>query len=82
MRERSVHIARLLTLEVGKPLAESSTEVAAAADYFDWCADEARRVSGSSIAGRSPGSHLEVSHDSVGIVLALTAWHFPIVLAR
>lgn len=81
IRERSADIAHLLTLEVGKPIAESLTEVGVAADYFDWCADEARRVFGSSIAGRAPGSHLEVSHEPVGIVLALTAWNFPIVLA-
>jgi succinate-semialdehyde dehydrogenase/glutarate-semialdehyde dehydrogenase len=81
MRERSAEVARLLTLEVGKPLAESVTEVAVAAEYFDWCADEARRIFGSTIDGRVAGSRLEVSYEPVGVVLALTAWNFPIVLA-
>ncbi|MEO5772191.1 MAG: aldehyde dehydrogenase family protein, partial [Burkholderiaceae bacterium] len=81
MRERSPEIARLLTLEVGKPLAESTTEVAVAAEYFDWYADEARRIFDRAIDGRVAGSRLEVSHEPVGVVLALTAWNFPIVLA-
>jgi succinate-semialdehyde dehydrogenase/glutarate-semialdehyde dehydrogenase len=81
MRERGPQIARLLTLEVGKPLAESATEVAVAAEYFDWCADEARRIFGRVVDGRVTGSRLEISYEPVGIVLALTAWNFPIVLA-
>src|ERR1700679_2294144 len=43
IRERSETIALLLTLEVGKPLAEARAEVNVAAEYFDWCADESRR---------------------------------------
>ena len=81
MRERSPEIARLLTLEVGKPLAEAVTEVTVATEYFDWCADESRRIFGRVIDGRVAGSRLEVSYEPVGVVLALTAWNFPIVLA-
>jgi succinate-semialdehyde dehydrogenase / glutarate-semialdehyde dehydrogenase len=81
LRERSAEIARLRTLEVGKPLAESVTEVSVAAEYFDWCADETRRIFGRVVDGRVAGSHLEVSYEPVGVVLALTAWNFPIVLA-
>lgn len=81
MRERSPEISRLLTLEVGKPLPESTTEVTVAAEYFDWCADETRRIFGRTVDGRVAGSRLEVSYEPVGVVLALTAWNFPIVLA-
>ncbi len=81
LRERMTPIARLLTLEVGKPLTESVAEVSAAAEYFDWYADEARRVFGSVIGGRVVGARMEVSHEPVGVVLALTAWNFPIILA-
>jgi succinate-semialdehyde dehydrogenase/glutarate-semialdehyde dehydrogenase len=81
LRERAPELARLLTLEVGKPLAEAAAEVSAAAEYFDWYADEARRVFGSVIGGRAPGSRMEVSYEPVGVVLALTAWNFPIILA-
>jgi succinate-semialdehyde dehydrogenase/glutarate-semialdehyde dehydrogenase len=81
MRERVESIARLLTLEIGKPLAESRIEVEAGAEYFDWCAEEARRTSGSSRAGRAPDSRFQVSYEPVGVVLALTAWNYPVILA-
>jgi succinate-semialdehyde dehydrogenase / glutarate-semialdehyde dehydrogenase len=81
VRERTPQLARLLTLEVGKPLTEATAEVTAAAEYFDWYADEARRVFGSVMGGRVAGSRLEVTHEPVGVVLALTAWNFPIILA-
>jgi succinate-semialdehyde dehydrogenase/glutarate-semialdehyde dehydrogenase len=81
MREREEELALLLTLEVGKPLAEARAEVAVSAEHFDWCADEARRIYGLSFEGRSEGSRFEVRHEPVGVVLALTAWNFPINLA-
>jgi succinate-semialdehyde dehydrogenase / glutarate-semialdehyde dehydrogenase len=81
MRERIDEIAMALTLEIGKPLAEGRTEVTVAAEYFDWAAEETRRIAGYSRNGRLPGSRFEVSHAPVGIVLALTAWNFPVGLA-
>ncbi|MBL8830875.1 MAG: NAD-dependent succinate-semialdehyde dehydrogenase [Rhodospirillales bacterium] len=81
MRERADEIARLLTLEVGKPLAEAKTEVVSSADHFDWAADEARRVYGYAVGARAPESRLRVEYEPVGIALALTAWNFPINLA-
>ena len=81
MREREEELALLLTLEVGKTLAEARAEVAVSADHFDWCADEARRLYGYIADGRNASSRLEVTHEPVGIVLALTAWNFPINLA-
>jgi succinate-semialdehyde dehydrogenase/glutarate-semialdehyde dehydrogenase len=81
LRERVESIATLLTLEIGKPLAESRGEVISSAEYFDWCAREASRSSGSSRPGRLEGSTLEVTYEPVGIVLALTAWNYPVILA-
>lgn len=81
MRERQEAIAHLLSLEVGKPLAEARAEVAVSAEHFDWCADEARRIYDVSLDGRADGSRLEVRHEPIGVVLALTAWNFPINLA-
>ena len=46
MRDRAEHIATLMTLEEGKPLVESRDEVQRAADYFEWFAEEARRIDG------------------------------------
>lgn len=81
LRERAESIALLLTREVGKPLAESRAEIGAAAEYFDWYGDETRRIFGRTIDGRVPGARLEITHEPVGVVLALTAWNFPIILA-
>jgi succinate-semialdehyde dehydrogenase/glutarate-semialdehyde dehydrogenase len=55
MRERAEHIAMLMTLEEGKPLYESRDEVLRAADYFEWFAEEARRIDGRVVPSNRPG---------------------------
>lgn len=69
--------ARLMSLETGKPLAESSGEMNAVIDQFEWYADEARRIFGHTLDGREPGVRLNVRFDPVGPVAAFTAWNFP-----
>jgi len=81
MRTRSETIAQLLTLEVGKPIAEARAEVFVSAEYFEWYADEALRPLGVVGDGRAAGSRYSVTQEPVGVVLALTAWNFPISLA-
>ncbi|HEY4202847.1 MAG TPA: NAD-dependent succinate-semialdehyde dehydrogenase [Devosiaceae bacterium] len=81
MRERADAIGRLLTYEIGKPLAEGRGETMGSADYFEWCADEARRIYDVTLPGRSATSRFEIHHEPIGIVLALTAWNFPINLS-
>jgi succinate-semialdehyde dehydrogenase/glutarate-semialdehyde dehydrogenase len=81
LRERLEDIAYTMTREVGKPLAESRVEAMSAVEHFDWCADETRRLYDRAWGGRTPGSRLEVRHEPVGVVFALTAWNFPIGLA-
>ena len=73
-------IARTLTEEQGKPLAESRSEIRAAAEHFDWSADEARRVYGRLIDGHSRDNRISVIRQPVGPVAAFTAWNFPILL--
>ena len=80
IRERAEDIATTLTLEIGKPIGEARGEVMVSAEYFDWCADEARRIFGHSRDGRTPGSRFDISYEPVGIVLALTAWNYPVIL--
>ncbi|KRA99826.1 NAD-dependent succinate-semialdehyde dehydrogenase [Devosia sp. Root685] len=80
IHERRQSIATTITLETGKPLAESLAEVQNAADHFDWCADEARRVYGQTVEGRGPNSRFDIRREPVGVVLALTAWNFPLSL--
>jgi len=72
-------IARLITLEVGKPLDQAMGEVQATIDVFDWYADETRRIYGQIIEARAPGRHY-VTFEPVGIVAAFTAWNFPVLL--
>lgn len=77
MRERLEELATCITLEQGKPLAESRAELAMSADLFDWCAEEARRTYGRIIPGRMPGLALTAVAEPIGPVAAFTAWNFP-----
>jgi succinate-semialdehyde dehydrogenase / glutarate-semialdehyde dehydrogenase len=81
LRERIEALATTVTLEIGKTVAESRAEVTACAEYFDWAAEEVRRIASYSRVGRTPGSRFEVSYVPSGVVLALTAWNFPLILA-
>jgi succinate-semialdehyde dehydrogenase / glutarate-semialdehyde dehydrogenase len=78
--EREEEIAACMTEEQGKPLAEARGEVNAAAEQFDWYADEARRLYGRLIPGHSTNNRLSVLHQPVGPVAAFTAWNFPALL--
>lgn len=81
LRERSERIARLLTTEQGKPIAEARIEVAVAADIAEWFAEEARRTYGRIIPSRSEGVVQQVVKEPVGVVLAIAPWNFPIIQA-
>ncbi|HEY6434746.1 MAG TPA: NAD-dependent succinate-semialdehyde dehydrogenase [Acetobacteraceae bacterium] len=78
LRERADAIARLMTLEQGKPLAEAKGETLAGADVIDWFAEEARRAYGRVIPARAEGVYQLVLKEPVGPVAAFTPWNFPI----
>lgn len=78
MRERADGIARILTREQGKPLAEARGEVLAGADIIDWFAEEGRRAYGQIIPARTPGVTQLAIKLPVGPVAAFTPWNFPI----
>jgi succinate-semialdehyde dehydrogenase/glutarate-semialdehyde dehydrogenase len=80
IRERAADIARRLTLEQGKPLAEATAEVGGAADIFEWNAEEARRIYGRLVPARGAGQRLMVTHEPVGPVAAFAPWNFPVLL--
>jgi succinate-semialdehyde dehydrogenase / glutarate-semialdehyde dehydrogenase len=80
MLARAEEAARQITLEAGKPLAQSRREWQLSIDQFRWYAEEARRITGSVIESRAPGGRMEVHHESIGVVAAFTAWNFPAVL--
>lgn len=77
MRGRSDAIAKVLTMEQGKVIAEAKIEVATSADILDWYAEEGRRAYGRIIPGRMPGVRQMVIKEPVGIVAAFTPWNFP-----
>ncbi len=79
MRERAEAIARILTQEQGKPLAEAKIEAMAAADIIEWFADEGQRIYGRIVPARgSLAVRQLVLKDPVGPVAAFTPWNFPI----
>jgi succinate-semialdehyde dehydrogenase/glutarate-semialdehyde dehydrogenase len=78
VRERADTIARIMTTEQGKPLAEAKGETLSAADLIDWFAEEGRRAYGRVIPARAGGiSQIEVK-EPVGPVAAFTPWNFPL----
>jgi succinate-semialdehyde dehydrogenase/glutarate-semialdehyde dehydrogenase len=78
MRQRADDIARIMTIEQGKPLAESKGETLGAADTMDWFAEEGRRAYGRVIPARADGVVQLVVKEPVGPVAAFTPWNFPI----
>jgi len=78
LRERADEIARLMTLEQGKPLVEAKGETLAGADVIDWFAEEARRAYGRVVPARAEGIYQLVIKEPVGPVAAFTPWNFPI----
>ncbi len=78
LRERTDSIAQLMTLEQGKPLAESKVEIAMAADIIEWFAEEGRRVYGRVVPPRAMNVQQMVLKEPVGPVAAFTPWNFPI----
>jgi succinate-semialdehyde dehydrogenase / glutarate-semialdehyde dehydrogenase len=80
IRSRVDSIAPIISTETGKPLAESRGETLAAADQFEWYAEEAKRIYGQTIPGRNVGERLSVIYQPVGVCLSLSAWNFPALL--
>ena len=79
LRERSDHIAELLTRDQGKPIAQSKMELGASADTIDWLAEEGRRAYGQVIPSRFPGVTQMTMKLPVGPVAAFTPWNFPVM---
>ena len=81
MRKKNDILAKWLTLEVGKPLAEASGEANGSADIFEWSSEEAKRIYGETLQGRTQDTKIHVYYQPVGVVAALVPWNFPITLA-
>ena len=77
MLENQEDLALLMTLEQGKPLAESRGEIAYAASFLEWFAEEAKRVYGETIPQHQSDKRLLVIKQPVGVCVAITPWNFP-----
>jgi succinate-semialdehyde dehydrogenase/glutarate-semialdehyde dehydrogenase len=78
---RREEIARTITMENGKPLAQSLGEVAMSVDHLNWFAEEARRAYGAVIPHQVKGKRHLVLKTPIGVVGAISPWNFPLVLA-
>lgn len=81
LEQRREEVARLITLENGKPLAQSNAELAMTLDHLRWFAGEARRAYGRVVPHQVEGKRHLVIKTPVGVVGAISPWNFPLVLA-
>lgn len=79
LRERSESIAQKLTMEQGKPLFEARYELNSSADYFEWFAEEGRRVYGRLVPSRNIAAQQMVKKEPIGPVAAFAPWNFPAI---
>ncbi len=77
MLENVDDLAMLMTLEQGKPIAESRGEVQYAASFVEWFAEEGKRAYGEMVPSHKPDARILVSREPVGVVAAITPWNFP-----
>lgn len=75
--EHAEDLARLLTLEQGKPLAEARGEIAYGNSFIKWFAEEARRIAGSTIPSPTEDRRILVLREAVGVCAIVTPWNFP-----
>ena len=80
MHQHSEDLARILTAEQGKPLAEARGEVGYGASFIEWFAEEAKRVYGETIPTTDASKRYLVIKQPVGVCAAITPWNFPIAM--
>jgi succinate-semialdehyde dehydrogenase/glutarate-semialdehyde dehydrogenase len=81
LTERADDLARLITLENGKVLAEAKGEITYAAEFFRWFSEEAVRLSGQLTTAPSGANRILVVHQPVGVAFLVTPWNFPAAMA-
>ena len=75
--ENQEDLAKIMTAEQGKPLAEARGEVGYAASFIEWFAEEAKRIYGDTINHPLPGKRIVVLKQPIGVVASITPWNFP-----
>ena len=81
IRKKNNELAKWMTLETGKPLAEGLGEVSASADIFEWNAEETKRIYGQTVQSRFQDTRVIINYEPIGVVAAFSPWNFPLVLA-
>nr|OQO24235.1 hypothetical protein B0A51_12291 [Rachicladosporium sp. CCFEE 5018] len=77
MIDNAEDLAKLITWENGKPIADAKGEVAYAAGFFEWFAEEAPRIGGETISATVPGNRVFTTREPVGVAGLITPWNFP-----
>lgn len=77
MHDNKEGLAKMMTLEMGKPIIESRGEVDYAASFIKWFAEEGKRIYGETVPSHADGKRLQVWKKPVGVVAAITPWNFP-----
>ena len=77
INEHTEDLAKILTLEQGKPLAESRGEISYGAGFVKWFAEECKRVYGETIPAPTPDRRIIVLKEPIGVCAAITPWNFP-----
>lgn len=77
MLEKQEELAKIITLENGKPIKEARGEVAYTASFIRWYAEEARRIYGETIPANSPSNRILVQREPIGVCALITPWNFP-----
>ena len=80
LHQHADDLARIMTAEQGKPLAEARGEVVYGASFLEWFAEEARRVYGETVPTTDPNKRYLVLKQAVGVCAAITPWNFPIAM--
>ncbi len=78
--EHQEGLARIATMECGKPLTESRGEVAYGAGFVEWFAEEGKRTYGDVIPAHAAGKHILTLKQPIGVISAITPWNFPIAM--
>lgn len=78
MVENADDLAKLITWENGKPMADAKGEVTYAANFFEWFSEEAPRVYGDTIPASVPGNRVFTIKEPVGVCGLITPWNFPV----
>ncbi|AQZ94332.1 succinate-semialdehyde dehydrogenase I [Halopseudomonas phragmitis] len=77
MMQHQEDLARIMTAEQGKPLTEARGEIAYAASFLEWFAEEGKRIYGDVIPGHQPDKRILVQKEPIGVTAAITPWNFP-----